>query len=53
MADPDKNALTEIEMEEAQRDRLMELFCLVETFDERESVIAFCETVIDGVPSDE
>ena len=34
MTDPDKNRPTEIELEMKQRQRLMALFSLVETFDE-------------------
>ena len=46
MPDPDADMPTEIDLEIEQRDKLMELFSLVETFDERASVIAFCERVV-------
>ena len=46
MADPDETALTEIELEMRQRKRLLEVFCRVETYDGRESVIAFCEVLV-------
>ena len=52
MTDPDADRPTEIDLEMAQRARLMELFSLVDTFDERASVIAFCERVIRGEPAD-
>ena len=48
MADPDKNRLTEIELELKQRERLMDVFSLVETYDGREAVIAFCEGLVTG-----
>lgn len=48
MTDPDETRPTEIDLEMAQRERLMELFSLVETYDGRESVIAFCETLVSG-----
>ena len=48
MADPDKNRPTEIDLEMEQRQRLMALFSLVETFDGREAVIAFCETLVNS-----
>ena len=46
MPDPDADRPTEIDLEMAQRDKLMELFSRVETFDDRASVIAFCESVV-------
>ena len=46
MTDPDADRPTEIDLEMAQRDKLMELFSRVETFDDRASVIAFCESVV-------
>lgn len=48
MADPDTDRPTEIELEMKQRQRLMALFSLVETFDDREAVIAFCEGLVTG-----
>ena len=48
MADPDTEKRTEIELELEQRDRLMDVFSLVETFDKREAVIAFCKTLVGG-----
>lgn len=48
MTDPDKNRLTEIDLEMQQRQRLMALFSLVETFDGREAVITFCEGLVTG-----
>lgn len=52
MADPDKNKLTEIELEGEQRNRLMKVFGLVETYDEREAVIAFCQRMVSGNKAD-
>jgi len=46
MADPDETAPTEIELEMSQRKRLLEVFSLIETYNGRESVIAFCEVLI-------
>ena len=46
MPDPDKTRPTEVDLEIAQRERLMDLFSLVKTYDGRESVIAFCEKII-------
>ena len=46
MTDPDKNRLTEIDLEMKQRQRLMDVFSFVETFDGRESVITFCENIV-------
>ena len=46
MADPDTDRPTEIDLEMGQRERLMALFSLVETFDGREAVITFCETQV-------
>ena len=48
MADPDTDKPTEIDLEIDQRARLMALFSLVETFDGREAVIAFCETQVNS-----
>ena len=48
MADPDKDRLTEVELEHQQRERLMDVFILVETYDDREAVIAFCENIVSG-----
>ena len=48
MANPDKDKPTEIELELQQRKRLMDVFMLIETFDDREAVIAFCENIISG-----
>ena len=47
MADPDANRPTEIDLEMDQRTRLMELFSFVERFDDRQSVITFCEKLIE------
>jgi len=52
MADPDANRPTEIDLEMDQRARLMELFSFVETYDGRESVIGFCEKVIESQRKD-
>ncbi len=46
MADPDTDRPTEIDLEMKQRQRLMDMFSLVERFDGREAVIAFCEKQI-------
>ena len=46
MADPDNNEPTEIELEMVQRERVLELFSRVETYDARQSVIGFCEALI-------
>jgi len=48
MPDPDADRLTEIELETAQRERLMKLFSRVETYDGRESVIGFCVALIEA-----
>ena len=48
MADLDKDRLTEVELELQQRKRLMDVFMLIETFDDREAVIAFCKKMISG-----
>ena len=47
MADPDKDRPTEIDLEMKQRQRLMDMFSLVERFDDRQAVITFCEKLID------
>lgn len=52
MADPDETRPSEIELEMLQRERLMELFSCVETFDGRESVIAFCEGLVSAQQED-
>ena len=44
--DPDADRHTEIDLEMAQRATMLDLFSLVETFDDRASVIAFCESVV-------
>ena len=46
MTDPDRARPTEIELEFEQRERLMDVFSMVETFDDREAVIAFCEDIM-------
>ena len=46
MTDLDADRPTEIVLEMEQRDKLMELFSRVESFDDRASVIAFCESVV-------
>ena len=48
MADPDTDRPTEIALEMEQRKRLLDMFSLVETYDGRESVIAFCEALVSG-----
>ena len=48
MADPDTERPTEIDLEMLQRERLMALFSCVETFDGRESVIGFCEKLVEA-----
>lgn len=52
MPDPDADRHTEIDLEMAQRDKLMELFSRVETCDDRASVIAFCENVVKAQRAD-
>ena len=52
MADPDKTRLTEIELELEQRKRLLDMFSLVETYDDREVVIAFVENIVGGESAD-
>ena len=47
MPDPDKDKPTEIDLELEQQRRLMELFNLVGTYDDREAVIAYCQHVIE------
>lgn len=37
MTEPDKDKLTEVELEHLQRKRLMNMFMLVETYDDREA----------------
>ena len=46
MTEPDKDRLTEVELELEQRKRLMDVFMLVQTYDNREAVIAFCENIV-------
>ena len=53
MTEPDKDRSTEVELELEQRKRLMDVFELVETFDDREAVIAFCENIVSGGSTDE
>ena len=53
MTEPDKDKLTEVELELEQRKRLMDVFELVETFDDREAVIAFCENIVSRESTDE
>ena len=48
MTEPDKDRLTEVELELEQRKRLMDVFMLVQTYDNREAVIAFCENTVSG-----
>jgi len=48
MADPDTDKPTEIELELQQRKRLMDVFMLIETYDQREAVISFCENIVGG-----
>jgi len=43
MTEPKKEQLTEVGLELRQRERLLEMFHRVETYDARESVIIFCE----------
>ena len=43
MPDPDDEKLTEIDAELLQRERLLVMFHRIETYDERELVISFCE----------
>ena len=52
MTDPDADRSTEIDLEMDQRARLMELFSFLETFDGRESVIGFCEKLIEAQRKD-
>lgn len=52
MAEPDKDRSTEIDLEMEQRQRLMDAFSFVETFDGRESVISFCEKLIETQRND-
>ncbi len=46
MVDLDDNSSTEIDLEMAQCARLLELFSVVETYDDRASVIKFCENIV-------
>ena len=46
MPDPDDEKLTEIDAELRQRERLLEMFHRIETYDARESVISFCEKLM-------
>ena len=46
MTEPDKDRLTEVELELEQRKRLMDAFMVVQTYDNREAVIAFCENIV-------
>ena len=48
MAEPETERLTEIDLEMVQRQRLMDMFSLVETYDGREAVITFCETQVNS-----
>ena len=53
MTEPDKDRLTEVELEVQQRKRLMDAFMVVQTYDNREAVIAFCENIVSGESTDE
>ena len=53
MAEPDKDRLTEVELELEQRKRLMDAFMVVQTYDNREAVIAFCENIVSRESTDE
>ena len=53
MTEPDKDRLTEVELELEQRKRLMDVFMLVQTYDNREAVIAFCENIVSRESTDE
>jgi len=46
MPDPDADRPTEIALELEQRQRLLDMFSLVETYDGRESVIALCDALV-------
>ena len=53
MTEPDKDRSTEVELELEQRKRLMDAFMVVQTYDNREAVIAFCENIVSGESTDE
>ena len=53
MTEPDKDRLTEVELELEQRKRLMDAFMVVQSYDNREAVIAFCENIVSGGSTDE
>jgi len=53
MTEPDKDRLTEVELELEQRKRLMDVFMVVQTYDNREAVIAFCENIVSRESTDE
>ena len=46
MANPHADRPTEIDLEMEQRQRLMDVFSFVETYDGRESVLKFCENIL-------
>lgn len=52
MAMPDTDRPTEIDLEMNQRERLMDMFSLVETYDGREAVIMFCQKLIESQRKD-
>ena len=53
MTEPDKDRSTEVELELEQRKRLMDAFMVVQTYDNREAVIAFCENIVSRESTDE
>ena len=53
MTEPDKDRLTEVELELEQRKRLMDVFMVIQTYDNREAVIAFCENIVSRESTDE
>ncbi len=46
MVDLDDNSPTEIDLEMAQCASLLKLFSVIETYDDRASVITFCENIV-------
>ena len=42
-ANPDIQRKTELDLESEQRTRLLEAFSMIETYDERETIILACE----------
>ena len=53
MTEPDKDRLTEVELELEQRKRLMDAFMVVQSYDNLVAVIAFCENIVSRESTDE